>query len=261
MKGIKHVQLEAGAFISDVDFQLMDAEQRGVYWSIILYLYANGGSLDLNNSVMSLLSDKTHKLAMISNCPKTGQEWQAVWSKIAHKFIINGDILTQKRVTEELERASEYRKIKSEAGKKGMQKRWGQDENAITGDNSDITKGSKGKGREGKESKVKESKGKGKSEDISLPNSHVLSLNASLRFADELEKILKPVGKSDRTAVLNLVQWLMLEIKEGRKTEGIFETVLNYAGKSKTARNKMSYFFSVLDKEISYRPRAAKEKL
>jgi uncharacterized protein YdaU (DUF1376 family) len=135
MKDIKHVQLEAGAFISDVDFQLMNAEQRGIYCSIILYLYANGGIIELNNTDITLLSDKTNRLAMISNCNKTGQEWKSVWGKIAHKFQINGNILTHKRVTEELKKASDFRIAKSKAGKKGMQKRWA--------DNTDITKESK----------------------------------------------------------------------------------------------------------------------
>lgn len=135
MKDIKHVQLEASAFISDVDFQLMDAEQRGVYCSIIFYLYANGGELQLDNSDITLLSDKTNTLAMISNCAKTGHDWKQVWNKIAHKFQINGNILTHKRVTQELKKAAEYRKRRSEAGKKGMKARWA--------DNKDITNISK----------------------------------------------------------------------------------------------------------------------
>ena len=41
-KDIKYVQLEPAAFLSDTDYQIMTAEQRGIYCSLIFYLYANG---------------------------------------------------------------------------------------------------------------------------------------------------------------------------------------------------------------------------
>lgn len=132
MKDIKHVQLEAGAFISDVDFQLMNAEQRGIYCSIIFYLYANGGRLELNNTDITLLSNKTNKLALISNCNKTGVEWQQVWSQISHKFQLNNNILTHKRVTAELKKVEEFKRKKSAAGRAGMKNRWGKDNTDIT---------------------------------------------------------------------------------------------------------------------------------
>jgi hypothetical protein len=137
MKDIKYVQLEPTAFLSDIDFQMMDAEQRGVFWSIILYLYANGGKIELPpNSVNTLLSNNTEVLANISNCRKMGTEWGVLWSKIAHKFQINGNILTHKRVTVELEAAKRLKDAKSRAGKLGMEKRYS--DNSDT--NTDITK-------------------------------------------------------------------------------------------------------------------------
>jgi len=140
---IKYIQLEPAAFLTDIDFQMMDSEQRGVYCSIIFYLYCNNGKIELSDGqAITLLSGKTSILAQISGCLKIGKEWDAIWGKIADKFQINGNILTHKRVTEELKRVVEYRKGKSEAGKKGMAKRWA--------DNTDITKVSKGKVSKGK---------------------------------------------------------------------------------------------------------------
>ena len=138
MNEIKYVQLEPAAFLTDIDFQMMDSEQRGAYCSIIFYLYCNGGKIELgNNTDITLLSDSYNKLAIISGCQKTGQEWKSIWAKIAHKFQITGNILTHRRVTKEIERVEIYKEKKSEAGKKGMAKRWS--------DNTDITTVSKGK--------------------------------------------------------------------------------------------------------------------
>lgn len=133
---IKYVQLEPAAFLADIDFQMMDAEQRGVYCSIIFYLYCNNGQIELSpNGAITLLQSKYHRLAVISGCQKVGSEWDTLWDKIAHKFKISGNILTHKRVTDELKRAFDFKEKKSEAGKEGMRQRWS--------DNSVITKGSK----------------------------------------------------------------------------------------------------------------------
>jgi len=211
MKEIKHVQLEAGAFISDVDFQLMDAEQRGVYCSIILYLYANGGILNLDNADITLLSDKTNKLAMISNCNKAGREWKDVWSKISNKFQINGNILTHKRVTEELKRASEYRKIKSEAGKKGMKKRWG--------DNRDITK----------ESKVKERKDNLK-EIYKEKTHHKKQFFDFVYLTDEEYK--KLIEKFGENMTEQYIEKLNNYIgSKGKKYKSHYHTILNWSNK------------------------------
>ena len=133
---IKYIQLEPAAFLTDIDFQMMDAEQRGVYCSVIFYLYCNNGEIDLgDNSAITLLSNSTNRLAVISSYQKTGVEWQALWGKIAHKFQINGKILTHKRVAVEIKRAKKYKENKVKAGKKAMKKRWG--------DNRPLTKVSK----------------------------------------------------------------------------------------------------------------------
>ena len=41
MGKIKFVYFEPAAFLTDIDFQMMNAEQRGVYTSIIFYLHCN----------------------------------------------------------------------------------------------------------------------------------------------------------------------------------------------------------------------------
>ena len=126
MADIKYVQLAAADFLADIDFQMMTAEERGVYCSIIFYLYANGGNIKLtDNGAITLLSDSSSKLAIISGCYKTGPEWASLWAKIKHKFIIDKGLVSHKRVTSEIEKARNYAADKSRAGKIGADKRWG----------------------------------------------------------------------------------------------------------------------------------------
>jgi len=131
--------------LTDIDFQMMTAEERGVYCSLIFYLYCNNGKLDLNhNTDITLLQNMTSKLAVISGCQRSGSEWHDLWAKIEHKFKIIDNTLTHKRVTEELEKAESYRKNKSDAGKKGMKNRW-PDNTVMANDNTVITTKTKAK--------------------------------------------------------------------------------------------------------------------
>ena len=52
-KSPKYVSLEPNAFLSDKDFQLMNAEERGVYCTIIFYLYSNGGKIEKDEKVQT----------------------------------------------------------------------------------------------------------------------------------------------------------------------------------------------------------------
>ncbi len=148
---VKYVQFEPSAFLSDADYQIMTAEQRGIYCSIIFYLYANGGKMPVNGE-QTLFSGNTNRIALLSNCTKIGEEWEQVWNIIEKKFKIKDGVLTHKRVTAELRKADNYRKQKSLAGKKGMESRYNGSNNGDP--NSDITKVSKVKKREVKVSKT-----------------------------------------------------------------------------------------------------------
>ena len=92
---MKYVQLEPGAFIGDIDFQVMTDRQRGIYLSLILYLYSSGGTLP--NTVQTLF-----KL-----CSSTLENFEEDWEAIKHKFIVN-DTISHKRVDEEIERATVF---------------------------------------------------------------------------------------------------------------------------------------------------------
>lgn len=86
----KYVSLEPDAFLSDEDFQIMTAEERGIYFTIILYLYRNNGRLKLEET-------KLRKL-----CNVNGEfSFQSVLSK----FQVRRGYIRHKRVSVELKRA------------------------------------------------------------------------------------------------------------------------------------------------------------
>ncbi|MHC4754645.1 MAG: hypothetical protein ACYTBP_05825, partial [Planctomycetota bacterium] len=77
MTKIKYVQLEADAFLTDIEFAMMDAQQRGVYVTVLLYLYSNGGKCELD----------IEALKKISNC----EDFENIWEKIKKKFQIKNN--------------------------------------------------------------------------------------------------------------------------------------------------------------------------
>jgi len=232
MNNIKYIWLEPAAFLTDIDFQMMNAEQRGVYCSVIFYLYCNGGKLELvDNSDITLLHTKTSRLAIISGCEKTGSEWAAIWSKIADKFQISGNILTHRRVTSELEKAEKYIKAKSEAGKKGMASRYG--------DNKDITKVSKVK-----VSKVKISKKEDKKLKTAIPKEDKETFLQFVKLTKtEVKKLIEKMGQYNTDEYIERLNNYVGS--KGKKYKSHYYTILNWwkkdndnAGKSTSQRGK-----------------------
>ena len=228
----KYVSLEPDAFLSDLDFQFMSAEQRGVYCTLIFYLYRNNGRLRYDIGVLAKL------------CNVNGDfDFQTV----LHKFQVRCGFIRHKRVTKELARAQ----VLVDRAVKAAQMRWNKESTS----NAQAMQGQ----CQGKERNVTRSKGK-----LNTTNTNseerARSISSSLRFVSELEKHFKICTKSDRTAIGNLCRWLTTEIAEGRRTDGIFGQILDIARESRTARKPIAAFFSRLDRELGYRARAEKEK-
>ena len=117
---VKYVQLEPEAFLTDLDFNAMTLEERGAYFTLILYLYSNNGKCDLDISVLSKL------------CNKTSKAFEKIWQNISKKFKTRKSVIKHKRVTKELKRAKKFRQAKRRAGLKGADKRWHNHNTAIT---------------------------------------------------------------------------------------------------------------------------------
>ncbi len=117
---VKFVQLEPEAFLTDLDFVAMTLEERGAYFTLILFLYSNNGKCNLDISVLSKL------------CNKTPKAFEKIWQNISKKFQTRSGMIKHKRVTKELKRAKKFRQAKSKAGLKGANKRWHSQSTAIT---------------------------------------------------------------------------------------------------------------------------------
>ena len=110
---IKYVQLESDAFLTDLDFIRFTPAERGLYCSIIFYLYSNNGKCEFDPAALSRLA----------NC-KNVQEFEKLWEKVSKKFRSRNDLIKHKRVTKELNRAKKFHKACAQAGLRGANKRW-----------------------------------------------------------------------------------------------------------------------------------------
>lgn len=112
MKNSPSFQYYPADLISDPEVMFWDAESVGAYWLLINYLWLNGGKFELNfNQLRQIFRKKTEKSA------------QTLWRKIQKKFQLYDNIVTHKRVTEEMQKQSKYRLMKQNAGSKGGKKR------------------------------------------------------------------------------------------------------------------------------------------
>lgn len=125
----KYVQLEPDAFLSDIDYQAMSAEQRGVYCTLIFYLYRNNGKLKYDEKLLSRL------------CNVNGNfDFQTVLCK----FQVRRGFIYHKRVTAELHKSQARINAAVKAAKTRWEKQCEDDANAS--DEQCQVKGSKVKG-------------------------------------------------------------------------------------------------------------------
>ena len=228
MKQVKFVQLESGAFLTDVDFITMTAEQRGVYITLILFLTCNNGKCRFDAEVLSALC----------NC----SDFEKVWEKIKTKFTLRNGCIRHKRVSRELKAAKKRLQAAREKGIKGADKRWHSDrpKNAPA-----ITKERKRNGKEGKDSSNTNTR---------KPSSSFSSTvrSRSLMFNEALTNIIRPRSQSDRTCFRNVTNWLVEGIASGRFNEQIFERVLDYAKEARNGRKPAAVFMALMKKELNY---------
>ena len=109
---IKYVQLEPAAFLSDDDFQMMNDAERGIYCTIIFYMFCNNGRIKNDPKAIKRLCNVTSHFE---------QKWKSVMSKLYSK----GVWLRHRRVDLELKKATVKLQLSVEAGVKGAEKRWG----------------------------------------------------------------------------------------------------------------------------------------
>jgi len=263
-KKIQYVSLESGAFISDLIFQAMTAAERGVYCTLIFYLYENAGRLPFD----------IESLKHLCNC----ENFEKVWEFVKQKFIIKNGRIFHKRVAKELDRAKKLSQVQSEKGVKGMKSRWSNDNTAITEklpDNNQA-KRSNDKPSEDKLRETIDSKNVSAISKDLLPSadknsrssiaSQIQSLKSSLRpdvdptsmvvFYDKLASTFGGRTPADTTALRNLVRWIQDSVAAGVFNKGIYQRILDMAADSKNgnSRKPIAVFFAQVKKDLGYTP-------
>jgi uncharacterized protein YdaU (DUF1376 family) len=109
---INYVQLEPASFLSDEDFQMMSDAERGIYCTIIFYMFCNNGRIRNDPQAIQRLCNVTSDFE---------QKWESVIPKLYQK----GVWLRHRRVDFEIKKAREKIQTAIKAGLKGAEKRWG----------------------------------------------------------------------------------------------------------------------------------------
>ena len=97
-------------WLTDPDVVCMTFAQKGAYITLLCYCWRVGKLQNNDDYIRKLLG----------NVPK----WKFLWNGIKHKFEVQGEYLIHPRLEKERMKQGEYRRKKSEAGKKAMTKRW-----------------------------------------------------------------------------------------------------------------------------------------
>ncbi len=249
---IKYVQLESDAFLTDLDFIHMSPAERGLYISLILFLYSNDGKCEFNPPALSRLC----------NC-RNVQEFETLWQKIAKKFQTRNGVIKHKRVTKELRKAKKMLQARRRAGLKGAQVTWQSHNRAHCTDNGTAM------AKERKGSVIEtESKDNNSNTNISLCSSsnsvrghtrnddndaYIKIQKATMSFRHNIEAIIPPRSRSDRTCFDRVARWLQAGCVKKQFDTDIFDRVLGYANEARAGQKPAAVFMALLKKELEYR--------
>jgi uncharacterized protein YdaU (DUF1376 family) len=256
-KKIRYVSLDSSAFTSDVFFLSMTAEERGVYVSIILYLNQNDGFLPMDKVL----------LGSFCNCTN----FENVFEKIKHKFLIKNKKISHKRVLAELRRAKQIAQVHSANGVKGNEIRW---KNHRTGTPSAIAQQSQSnriKRSEEKRSEDKRREEKSEAQDASPsgslngfsqrlapPTAGTIPTDFTMKLIylnDGLCKIFPQRTPADTSSIRNLSNWVINRIKLGKFQDKIIGNILGKARNSKKGKSRkpIAVFYAQLKTELGYK--------
>ncbi len=249
---VRYVQLESEAFLLDSDFIRMNAQERGVYCTLLFHLYCNNGRSELEPLT----------LARMCNCSDT--DFEKVWQNIEKKFLTRDGVIKHKRVTKELRRAKEFTQHQRQAGLASARKR----QAAVATEVGTPLQPTKDNEIERERKELSNSNTNSINQTLSFSTSPRTALSQtatriaadgqiqSLHFNGALCQIIRPRSQSDRTCFRNVTNWLTAGVAAGRFTQEIFAQVLDYAKEAQKGRNPAAVFIALLQKELGYRSSA-----
>jgi uncharacterized protein YdaU (DUF1376 family) len=262
---VRYVQLESESFLTDLDFIRMSAQERGVYCTLLFYLYCNNGRCELDPPTLARM------------CSCSDSDFEKIWPNISKKFQTRNGVIRHKRVSKELRRAKKFIQHQRKAGLASAIKRQPQLNGGSTSGASAVqpteTKGNVIE-KESKALTNTNTSGLALSssnsvraapiappmlQDFGTPRPAALerSIGAAqvqgLYFNSALTNIIRPRSQSDRTCFRNVTNWLTKGCAEGTFTQEIFARVLGLADEAKTGRKPAAVFMALLKKELGYK--------
>jgi uncharacterized protein YdaU (DUF1376 family) len=237
---IRYVQLESESFLTDLDFIRMSAQERGVYCTLLFYLYCNNGKCEFDLPT----------LGRLCNC----SDFENVWQNIEKKFQTRNGVIKHKRVSKELRRAKKFIQHQRKAGLASAIKRQPQLNGGSTGGASAVQPTeTKGNVIEKESKALTNTSGLALSSSNSVRPAAFLPASQGLYFNSALTNIIRPRSQSDRTCFRNVTNWLTKGCTEGTFTQEIFARVLDLAEEAKTGRKPAAVFMALLKKYLGYK--------
>jgi uncharacterized protein YdaU (DUF1376 family) len=99
------MQLYVGDYLADTTH--LTTEQHGAYMLLLLTMWRHGGKLP----------NEPQKLARIART--TGRKWPSIWAEIEAFFVVEGDLITNNRLTKEYQKAVSKSELRADAGSRG----------------------------------------------------------------------------------------------------------------------------------------------
>ena len=99
------MQLYVGDYLADTTH--LTTEQHGAYMLLLLTMWRHGGKLP----------NEPQKLARIART--TGRKWPGIWAEIEAFFVVDGDVITNNRLTKEYQKAVRKSELRADAGSLG----------------------------------------------------------------------------------------------------------------------------------------------
>lgn len=277
-KKIRYVSIDPSAILLDQQFVSLNLQQRGMYFSILLYLFVNNGSIgkDFN--------------ALAKAIGYTGNQFEKSFKSISSLFTVRSNCITSPLVSKAIARAVELSSNQSAKGISSAKARGYKIEQPKPVEPGEA------KRREDKISEVKRSDSKesvqrliqtssDSTKDSSSLGSAVRDFQShfsprlesqktgtnsspeqsrraeinpailSIRLFDDLCAVFKKRTPADTSSLHNLVRWVQKSISEGRFNNDIAQRIVDAARDSCTGRSRkpIAVFYSNIKNDLGYR--------
>lgn len=271
---IRYVYLDSSRFFTDIQFVKMKPDERGVYCTLIFALYVNGGYIEFNDD-----------LPVLCNCTK--KKFEKIWNNIKSKFGQKRTKIFHKKVLKELKISRVRSQMLSDKGLKGANARWNKNAWAMPGHSlGNANENEKERDENVNENRTEKNENEKKTDrrdtsderrvtnfdsssnkisstdsisfrqskpDENDPSVKMLRVHSrAVKFADFLNKNLKALTRSDRTAFNNIIDHLTQNCRSGCFSIDIFDKATELIKEAKKGDNPNALFMSLARKFLNY---------